>query len=80
MPYERPQVEELKAFLEDASARLAAAGTFEEADGVFLEVERVTEHMETMLTIAHIRHDIDTTDEFYNGEVEFADQAIPELE
>ena len=80
MPYERPDIEALKKFLDDAAARLAAAGTFEEADEVFLEVERGMSHAETMLTIANIRHDINTADEFYDKEVEFADQALPELQ
>ncbi|HIS66146.1 MAG TPA: M3 family oligoendopeptidase [Candidatus Scatomorpha stercorigallinarum] len=80
MPYERPDIEALKKFLDDAAGRLAAARSFEEADAVFLEVERGTAHAETMLTIAHIRHDINTADEFYDKEVEFADQALPELQ
>ena len=80
MPYERPDIEALKKFLDDAAGRLAAAKAFEEADGVFLEVERGMSHAETMLTIAHIRHDINTADEFYDKEVEFADQALPELQ
>ena len=80
MPYERPDIEALKKFLDDAAARLAAARSFEEADAVFLEVERGTAHAETMLTIAHIRHDINTADEFYDKEVEFSDRALPELE
>ena len=77
MPYERPDIEALKKFLDDAAARLAAARSFEEADAVFLEVERGTAHAETMLTIAHIRHDINTADEFYDKEVEFSDRALP---
>ena len=72
MPYERPDVEAAKQFLADAAARLDAAESFEAADAVFVEVD--------MFTIAHIRHDINTADEFYDAEVEYADTALPELQ
>lgn len=65
MPYERPDVEAAKQFLADAAARLDAAESFEAADAVFVEVDKYTTDLNTMFTIAHIRHDINTADEFY---------------
>lgn len=78
--YNRPDVEAAKKFYSDAAGRLAAAGSFEEADAVFLEVEAYSAKLDTMFTVAQIRHDIDTRDEFYDAEVAYADSAAPELE
>ena len=80
MPYERPDVEAAKQFLADAAARLDAAESFEAADAVFVGVDKYTTDLNTMFTIAHIRHDINTADEFYDAEVEYADTALPELQ
>ena len=42
--------------------------SFEEAERVFLEAEAYAAGFDTMLTVAQIRHDIDTRDEFYDAE------------
>ena len=43
-------------------------------------MDKYTTDLNTMFTIAHIRHDINTADEFYDAEVEYADTALPELQ
>ena len=80
MPYERPDIEAAKQFLAQAAARLEAAESFEAADAVFVEVNGRSTQLDTMFTISHIRHDINTEDKFYDAEVEFADAALPELQ
>ena len=80
MPYERPDVEEAKRFMGEAAAGLGSAENFEAADEVFREVDRRSDELNTMFTIARIRHDINTEDKFYDAEVEFADSVLPELE
>ena len=80
MPYERPDIEAAKQFLAQAAARLEAAESFEAADAVFVEVNERSTQLDTMFTISHIRHDINTGDKFYDAEVEFADAALPELQ
>ena len=80
MPYERPDIEAAKQFLAQAAARLEAAESFEAADAVFVEVNERSTQLDTMFTISHIRHDINTADEFYDAEVEYADTALPELQ
>ena len=77
--YERPDIEAAKRFFSDAARRLAAAGSFEEAERVFLEVEEYSARVSSMLTVASIRHDIDTRDPFYDAEAAFIDAAGPEL-
>lgn len=80
MPYERPNLDEAKQTLTELTARLKAAESYEEAKAVFLEKERVQKHLYTMETLAQIRHDIDTRDAFYDGEMKFWSAAMPELQ
>lgn len=78
--YNRPDVEAAKKFYTEAAERLSTAGSFGEAEAVFLAVEDFSRQLDTMFTVAQIRHDIDTRDEFYNAEAGFIDSAAPELQ
>jgi len=80
MPYERPDVDALVNKINELTEKLNAAADFSEADAVMLEFEKLTGDSSTMFTIASIRHDINTEDEFYDEEVNFADEATPRLE
>jgi len=80
MKYERPSLDEAKKELSSLIARLENAASYEEAKKVFLEKESFTKHVETMGTLASIRHSIDTRDGFYDAEVKFFNAAGPELQ
>ena len=80
MKYERPSLDEAKKELSSLIARLENAASYEEAKKVFLEKETFTKHVETMGTLASIRHSIDKRDEFYDAEVKFFNAAGPELQ
>ena len=80
MPYERPDLEELKQKLGGLVQRLKDAAGYDEAKAVFLEKERELKHIDTLSTLAHIRHTIDTRDEFYDNEVKFWNAAGPQLQ
>ena len=80
MPYERPNLEELKAKLSGITERLKSAKSYEEAKAVFLEKESEFRHIQTASTLCSIRHSIDTRDEFYDGEMKFWNSAWPELQ
>lgn len=80
MKYERPSLDEAKKELSSLIAHLENAASYEEAKKVFLEKETFTKHVETMGTLASIRHSIDTRDEFYDAEVKFFNAAGPELQ
>lgn len=80
MKYERPSLDEAKKELSSLIARLENAASYEEAKKVFLEKETFTKHVETLGTLASIRHSIDTRDEFYDAEVKFFNAAGPELQ
>ena len=79
MPYERPDLEAHKMRLTDLTARLKAAGSYEEAKTVFLEQEEVYRNFNSKYGLASIRNTIDTRDEFYDGEMNFWNAAAPEL-
>lgn len=80
MKYERPSLDEAKKELSSLIAHLENAASYEEAKKVFLEKETFAKHVETMGTLASIRHSIDTRDEFYDAEVKFFNAAGPELQ
>ncbi len=79
MKYVRPDVEQLKEQVNGLIEKLNGAESFEEAEKVFLEYDELTGHVETMLTLAYIRHTVDTLDEFYDKENEFIDESMPLL-
>lgn len=80
MPYQRPDLEAVKGQLSEFTARLKAAGSYDEARAVFLEKEEADRYVGTQATLANIRNTIDTRDEFYDGEMNFWNAAMPELE
>ena len=80
MPYKRLDPQAIKTELAALTERLRNAKSYEEARGIFLEKEETKKRVETMSTLAYVRHSIDTRDEFYDGEVTFWDEIYPELE
>ncbi len=79
MPYERPDINKVKADLAAFIERFKNAASYEEAKAVYLELETYQAHLSTMGSLASIRHSINTKDEFYDGEAKFFTMAGPEL-
>ena len=80
MPYKRPDPEAVKHDLQELTKQLKNAKSYEEAKAVFLRKEEEEKAVDTMSTLAYVRHSIDTRDEFYDGEIEFWDEIGPVLE
>ena len=80
IPYKRVDLDKWKARVEDLIARFQAAKTFEEADAVFYEAELSDSDDVTMTSLAQIRRDIDTRDEFYDVETAFYDEEMPKMQ
>ena len=80
MPYTRPDPEVVKTELQQLTEKLKNAKSYDEARAVFLEKEEKEKAVNTVGTLAYIRHSIDTRDEFYDGEIEFWDEFQPEIE
>ena len=80
MPYSRADLAAWKQRTEDLTARFLAARTFEEADAIYLEAQLADVEDSTMVSLARIRHNIDTRDEFYDGEVAYYNREMPKLQ
>ena len=80
MPYERPDLDALKAQVAALTEQLKAAESYAAAKETFLAKQELDKHIETLSTLSHIRHSIDTRDAFYDGEADFWNAAEPELE
>ena len=76
--YERPDFDKVKAFYGELNARLQEAKTYEEVKRCILDEEEFSSHINTMATVAEIRHTVDTSDEFYENESEYINQSFPE--
>ena len=70
------QAREVKA--KELIERLRNAASFEEFEQVVLEdYEMDGMNLQSMRTVAQIRHDMDTRDEFYDAEVKFYSRELP---
>ncbi|RFZ79701.1 M3 family oligoendopeptidase [Lacrimispora amygdalina] len=79
MPYQRVDFEEKKAQFEELMKEFASAESGETQFEVHKKYYKFKDEIETMITIAKIRHDIDTTDDFYEKEQTYYDETEPEL-
>jgi len=80
MKYERMDVAAICAKCAELTDGLKRADTFAKAEAAFLEYDRLHAHIDTMCTIAYIRHTINTEDKFYSDESDFIDESTPLLE
>ena len=80
MKYERPDTDAVKAGIARLVAAFRTCGSYEEARALLLEKDRLERHVDSMATLANIRHSIDTRDEFYDREASYWDDTMPELE
>lgn len=80
MPYERPDLDAVKQQFAGLLARLQEAKTYAEAREVFLEEEKLNKHVDTAAQLASVRNSIDTRDKFYDGEMNFWNEALPQLQ
>lgn len=79
LSYERPDFEAAKSYFAKLNERVQAASSFEELKKLIEEEEKYSSKISTMTTIASIRHTVDTSDEFYDKEDEYINNAYPEL-
>ena len=80
MPYERPDLEDMKKQMAGLVGELKEARGYEAARAVFMKMEVLEKHIRTKHSIAKIRYDIDTRNKFYEEEVNFWNDALPELQ
>jgi M3 family oligoendopeptidase len=80
MPYQRPDINALQSQLTELIEHLKQAKDFQTADELFHQMDDLASHVATESAIAYIRHSIDTTDAFYEEEINFLDEAGPVLQ
>lgn len=80
MKYERVDMSEFKRIYGELAARVTGASSADEIIDAVYEHERVSRRVNTMFTLAYIRHSIDTRDAFYSAENDFCDEQQPVAE
>ena len=80
IPYQRPDLDEIKEKFADVTARFTAAQDYAAAKAAFLEEQVLNKHVDTLANLASIRNTIDTRDEFYDGEMNFWNAATPQIQ
>ena len=79
--YERVDLQALKDQIASLTERLHAAVDFDQAERCFLEMNDLDGRtLRTMRTVAQIRRDIDTRDEFYDAEMKFYNRELPAVQ
>ena len=73
MPYERVDFDKVTEQMNTLIRELDEAKSGEEQFAVHQKFYRLSDEVSTTITIAQIRHDVDTTDEFYNTEQDYYD-------
>ncbi|MDH6367575.1 MULTISPECIES: M3 family oligoendopeptidase [unclassified Breznakia] len=77
--YERTNFDTLKSEIDKLVEQLKHADTYEVFKTAFDKADEVLSHAESMYSLMHVRHTIDTTDAFYDAENTFWDEHIPIL-
>ncbi len=77
MPYERVDFTEVEQDMKQLMEEFDAAKSGEEQFAVHQKYYALTDKVSTMMTIAQIRFDIDTKNEFYDAEHQFYDEQGP---
>ncbi len=77
MPYERVDFAQVEKEMKELMEAFDRAGSGEEQFEVHRKYYALTDRVSTLMTIANIRFDVDTTDEFYSGEHEYYDKQGP---
>lgn len=80
MPYTRVDMEDVERQYTDIIARTRAAASGAEQFAIHQEYYRFTNDIMTNMTLANIRHGIDTTDTFYEQENDYYDEIMPVIE
>ena len=75
--YERFDIEAVKKDFSNMFVQFESASSFNEQDLVMVKINNLRNYCESMMSIAGIRHTIDTKDNFYEKENDFIDEVDP---
>lgn len=79
LQYTRPDISALQETLTGLKKRVESATSYAQVRQALLELDRYACEFQTMCVIVNIRHTLDTTDSFYEGENEYLNEVIPTL-
>ncbi len=71
MPYVRPDMDNLKKCYESMIKKMRNAASYSEAREAFFYLQEEETKADTMMSICSVRNTIDTTDEYYAGEIKW---------
>ena len=77
MPYERVDFDQVEKELKELMEAFEKAQSGEEQFAIHEKFYALTDRVDTLMTIANIRFDVDTSNEFYTGEHEYYDEKGP---
>ena len=80
MPYKRVELADVEAGYKDIIARTKAATSGEDQFAIHRDYYKFFADIETNIVLATTRHNIDTTDSFYEKENDYYDEMMPILE
>lgn len=80
MRYQRPDIGAVKKELTELTEALKNARTYGEARSLFIKKEELDKHTSSAEVLVSIRHSIDTRDKFYDDEMRFWNESLPELQ
>ncbi len=80
IPYVRPDYSAVSRELTELTGRLKSAGSAGEQAEIYREMETLSGHLYTQVSICYIRSSVDTRDKFYEEEEAYNDEQLPLLE
>lgn len=78
--YKRPEIDDMAENFSQSLAFFQKATTFGEATKAFEQIAKLRSEFSTMYNLAHIRHTINTKDEFYEKEQNYFDKNGPKFQ
>ena len=78
--YQRPEIDQMAEGFKKSLEAFEAATTFEEATRAFENIADLRSEFSTMYNLAHIRHTINTKDDFYEEEQNYFDKNGPKFQ
>ena len=79
LKYIRPSFEETEKAVYEALKSFREAEDYESAKNALLKKQDIANEFRTMASIAHIRHDVDMADPFYDEEILYLNSVGPKL-
>ena len=79
LEYKRPDLEARKTKLTQWKAAVEQAESYDALRQLIFEMDRENRELSTQYSIAHVRHTLDTRDEFYEAEVQYLQDTLPTL-